>query len=548
MTDTDWSFNLRSSASGFFDSDDDNEENVGDAGTHSHPPSSSSQTLQQIDLAAREDKALYKPNPWSIARINAASRPRQLNATRKSAPEKPAAKKLPQGAIVDAFKRQAQKPITTKSSAQTNGRQTPSQKPALTSAIDAPDNPVSAPARSPATIAHITTSAVNPVPILSQPRIPQQRQGTLPPLFLPRKASPTSHPSPSTRQSPNPHVAPSLERVQPLSSPVPLPPYPQPHVPSVLRSQPTPPHVPAYFGPHIPHSIIPSNAHIVTDCVAAPTPSADQWNSRLAHHSRLKHHHTVTKLERETVSPRPRQPIQHTQPSPRPRIKQPFIKASPKSEMIPPSPSLAQARRFFEYPAPPGTPSERPGAEPLKEEGRSTPSPRRLRTSPPRERIDPYDQLPPSPDSEWSTLKQQMRVTKGKSRAKPSDVKSGKFRLPVNFGNTTPKEPPQKKARVITYLPPPPPKKQKPVAQPRLGTNDICTSATLPSGVLFVSYSYLPSSVSKSETPDRRVALSATLGRNGSAEFTHACSTVRFKWCAHPLQARPREDPSGAYA
>ena len=493
MTDTDWSFSLRSS--GFFDSDDDNEENVGNAGNYSHPPSSSSKTLQQIDLAAREDSALYKPNPWSIARINAASRPRQPNATLTSTSEKPAVKKLPRGAIVDAFKRQAQKPIAT---AQANRRQNPSQKPAPTPVIDAPDNSVSVPARSTAPIAHITTSAFDSVPTPSQPRIPQQRQGTIPPPLLPRKASPTSHPSPSTRRSQNPYFSPSLKRVQPLSSPVP-PPHPPHHIPNVFRPQPTPPPVPAYFGPHILEPT--SNAHVVTDCVVAPTLPADQGDSRLARHSRSKQRHTVTKLERGTVSPHLRQRIQHTQPSPYPRINQPFIKASPTSEMISSSPSLDQARRFFEYPAPPETPGERPGPEPLKE-AHSTPSPPRPRTSPPKKRIDAYDQLPPSPDSEWSTLKPQTRAANDKSRSKVSDLKSGRFRLPLSLGNTMPKEPPQKKARVITYLPPPPPKKQKPVAQPRPGTPDICTGITIPSGVLFVSHSYLPSPAF--QTPRRR--------------------------------------------
>jgi len=550
MTDTDWSFNLRSATSGFSDSDDDEEKNAGDAGIYSRLSSSGSQALQQIDLAAREDNAQYKPNPWSIARINAASRPRQLNATPKPVSEKPAAKNLPQGAIVDAFKRQAQKPVTTNPSSQAIRRQIPSQKPALTSAIDAPDDSVSVPARSPAPIAHITTSAIDPVPIPSQPTTSRQRRGTLLPPFLPRKASPTLHSSPSTRRSQNPHFTPSSKHVQPFSTPGLPHPRPQHHAPSVFGPRPTPPHAPAYFGPHIPepHSITPNNAHIGTDCVITPTPPADLRNSSLTHPSQLKHRRAVTKLGRETVSPYPRRPIQHTQPSPRPRTNQPIIEASPKSEMISP-PSFAQARHFFEYPAPSGTTSERPRPVPLEEETYSSPSPPRLRTSPPRKYADAYDQLPPSPDSEWSTLKPQIRVASGKGRSKSSDVKSGKFRLPQSLGNTTPKEPPQKKARVITYLPPPPPKKQKPVAQPRLGVHDIRTGATLPQ-LRFVRFTFVPSlfSISKSETPDWRVALSSTLGRNGSTELTHACSAVRFKRRAYPLQTCPREDPSGAYA
>ena len=552
MTDTDWSFNLRSADSGFFDSDDDDDENVRNAGTYSCLPPSSSQTLQQIDLAAREDSALYKPNPWSIARINAASRSRQPNATLKPASKKPAAKKPPQGTIVDAFKRQAQKPITTNPSAQANRQHIPSQKPALTSAIDAPHNSLSAPPRSPTPIAHITTSALDPVPILSQPRIPQQRQGTLPQPSLPRKTSPTSHSSPSTRRSQNPHFVISSKYGQPFSSPAIPHPRPQHRVPTVFRPQPTSPHAPAYFGPHIlePRSFTPENAPIATDCVVTPTSPADHWNSSLTHPSHSKHHHTVAKREREAVSPHPHQRIQPIQPPPRPRISQPIIKASPKNEMIPPSPSFAKARRFFEYPASPGTTSERPRPEPPKEEAYSTPSPPRPRTSPPRKQINAYDLLPPSPDSEWSTLKPQTRAANSKGRSKAPDVKSGKFRLPLSMGNTTPKEPPQKKARVITYLPPPPPKKQQqPVVQPGLGAYDKCAAATLPQR-RSVCFTLAPSlsSISKSEISDRRVALSATLGRNGSAELAYTCGAVRFKRRTYPLQTRSREDPSGAYA
>ena len=552
MTDTDWSFSLRSATSGFLDdadSDGDNEWNVGDSRTYSCLSSNSSQTLQQIDLAAREDTAQYKPNPWSIARINAASRPQQLDTTITTVSKKPAAKKPPQGAIVDAFKRQAQKPNTKDSSAHANRRQPPSQKPALTSAVDVPSNSVSIPARSPTPIAHITSTSANPLPIPSQPRIPQQYQETLPSPFLPRKAFPTSHPSPSTRQSQNPHITHNLKPAQPISSPGP-PPQPQHHVSGLFRSQPTPPRAPAYIGPHIieARNITPNKAHIGMDCVVAPTTPADQRNARLMHRPHPKYSHTPAKLGMEPVLPAQR--TQHVQPS-RPRSNQPTIKASPKSEMVTPSPSFDQARSFFECPAPPGTASEQPWAEPPpREDSRLTPSPPRLRTtSPPRKRADPYDQLPPSPDSEWSTLKPQTRTAKGKGRSKASDVKSGKFRLPLSLGNLTPKEPPQKKARVITYLPPPPPKKQNAVAESHLGTRGICMDAAL-CRRYSVCFTFVPSisSISKSEISDGRVALSAALGRNGSAELAYACSTVRFKRCTHTLQTRPGEDPSGTHA
>lgn len=561
MTDAGWSFNLRS-GTGFFDyadSDDENEEDIaGDSRTSYHLSSGSSQTLQQIDLSAREDNAQYKPNPWSIARINAASRPRQPNATIKPVRENPAAKKRPQGAIVDAFKKQAEKTNTTNSSAQANNwRQNPSQKPASTSAIDASDKLVSAPARLPIPIAHITTSAVDLVPIPPQPRNPQQYQGTVSPSFLPRKAFHTSHPSSPTQQSQNPLFIPCLKRVQPFSSPVPPPLHSQHRIASAPRSRSIPPQASTYFRPHIiePHGVIPDKEHVVADHVASTIPT-DQGNARFAQPPNSKGYHTPVNPERTTTtSPHPRQRVQCTQPSPHYSPEQPIVEASLESETVHPSPSFARARHFFEQPAPPGTASERFSPEPpLKDKSHFSPQLPRLRTpSPPKKYANPYDQLPPSPDSEWSTLKPPTRKANGKGKSKTSDVKSGKFKLPLSFGTITPKGPPQKKARVITYLPPPPPKKQKTTAEPHPGTRDIetgiCTEGPLPQRCFFyLTFVTYLSSVSRFGGSDERVTpLPASLGRDGTTEFTHAFHTIRLKRRVHSLQTRPREDPSGTH-
>ena len=482
MTDTDWSFSLRSATGLFGDADsDDNEDHVGDAGNSSHLSSSNSQMLQQIDLAAREDSAQYKPNPWSIARVNAASRPQQPNATVKPVSEKPAVKKIPQGAIVDAFKRQAQKPkATTNSSAQVNRLQTPSQEPALDSAIDALDDSVSPPARSPTSIAHITTPAVDPVPIPSQLRIPQEQHQEAPLLsFLPEKTFPPSRSSQSTNRSSNLQFTPNIKRVQPFSSPAHSPSHPQYCIPSIYRPHAAPPQAPAYFEPHIidTHTPTPSKAHIVTSYVS-PSAPVHREDGGIVRPSHSNHHPTPVKPERKTISPHPRQGTQ----LPRPRFNQPIIKASPKSGIIPHSPSFAQARRFFEYDPPPVTVIKQPSPEteppPKDEPTPSLPPSRPVIASPPRKYIDPYDQFPPSPDSEWSTLKPSTRkgaAPNGKGKSKASDIKSGKFKLPLSMGSFTPKKPPQKKPRVITYLPPPPPKKQKTVAEPPLATRNVET-------------------------------------------------------------------------
>ena len=558
MTDTDWSFRLRF-ATGLpddADSDDDNEGQVGGAGTSSHLSSSSSQMLQQIDLAAREDNAQYKPNPWSIARVNAASRSRQPNAAVKSVSEEPAAKKLPQGAIVDALKRQAQKPkATTDPSAQDNRLQTPLQEPVFTSATDAL-NPVSALARSPASIAHITTSAVDPVPIPSQLRIPQEQHQEIPlPSFLPRKTFPASHSSQPSNRSSNLQFTPNIKRVQPFSSPVHPPPHPQHCIPSISRPHATPPQAPVHFQPRTldTYTPTPSKAHIVTNNVF-PLASACREDEGIVHSTHSTRHPAPAKPERRTISQHPRQDTQLTLRSP---FNRPIIKPSPKSGMIPPSTSFDQTRHFFEYVPPPVTVTKQPSPEsetPPEEELHSfLPSSRSVIASPPRKYIDPYDLLPPSPDSEWSTLNRPTRkgaAPNGKGRSKASDAKSGKFRLPLSMGSLTPKEPLQKKPRVITYLPPPPSKKQKTVAEPPVATRDVETGIDMGSVLFFflgLTRNFSLSSVSEPKDSGERVTLSTTLGRNGSTELTHVVRPIRLERCVHPLQTRPREDPTGTY-
>lgn len=459
MTDTDWSFSLRS-ATRFCDApDSDDDGNLRDAGATSHLPSSTS-ILRQIDLAPREDSAQYKPTPWSIARINAATRSQRPDTIVNSVSEKPVTRKPPQGAIVDAFKRQAQKP--TKPSAQANLSRTPSQNHTLTCITGALDNFVAVPARPHASTAHITTSDVNLVSIPSQPPITNQRQS--PPLssFLPRMNFTASYPGKLTPRPPNPHFAPNLKRVLPFSSPGPLS-HPQRFNPSTSGPRSAPAHSPARFEPHIlgSRTTTPNNAHLDTDYFV-PFASTYQ-EGKNPRPSQPYHQPTPVKLERKTVSPFPGQ---GTRVPPRPWSDQQITKVSPKSEEVSSSPSFTQARRFFEHGPPLVTATGQPLPEsaPSKEKIYSTPSPPQSYS---RKGTDAYDQLPPSPDSEWSTLKPPVRKANNRIRPKAQDVKSGKFRLPLSFGTIAPNKPsPQKRTRVVTYLPPPPPKKPKMVAEP----------------------------------------------------------------------------------
>lgn len=77
-----WSHSLRGQIFAD-DSDDSDVENASAASpsdvqsTHNIPMSDDSQFLKDLDLSSRQDNAQYKPNPWAIAKINAASRKAQ---------------------------------------------------------------------------------------------------------------------------------------------------------------------------------------------------------------------------------------------------------------------------------------------------------------------------------------------------------------------------------------------------------------------------------------------------------------------------------------
>ncbi|KAJ7446458.1 hypothetical protein B0H11DRAFT_1930125 [Mycena galericulata] len=91
-----WSFNLRSTKTNDSDSDSASDDDATNTIVEETP--------SDLDISSREESVVYKPNPFSIAKINAATR-----ATRASAPvvdrrPKPAPRKQPTGRIVDCFK------------------------------------------------------------------------------------------------------------------------------------------------------------------------------------------------------------------------------------------------------------------------------------------------------------------------------------------------------------------------------------------------------------------------------------------------------------
>jgi hypothetical protein len=109
MSSSDWSFNLRTLHPD--DSDDSDSEPQPTA------VSDETQLLKDLDLSSRQESVDYKPNPWNIAKINAASRPNRpsivtapANANVVTTKKK---LKSPKGRIVDSFKKQANRPSSS---------------------------------------------------------------------------------------------------------------------------------------------------------------------------------------------------------------------------------------------------------------------------------------------------------------------------------------------------------------------------------------------------------------------------------------------------
>ena len=106
-----WAFNFRSSHFGAYDTDSDSEEGPA---VPTEKDSEEAKLVKDLDISERQDTAVYKPNPFSIAKINAAAR--TVNnvqvdkpATRpEPAPCRNTNKLKAPFTIVDGFKRQAQ--------------------------------------------------------------------------------------------------------------------------------------------------------------------------------------------------------------------------------------------------------------------------------------------------------------------------------------------------------------------------------------------------------------------------------------------------------
>ena len=105
---SEWSFNFRTTNASFY-SDSESDTDCVDL--------DNTRLINDLDLSSREETVLYKPNPFSIAKINAASRAQCTTGTSLEEPpkDKPILKAkatdqpISKGNIIDGFKRQAEK-------------------------------------------------------------------------------------------------------------------------------------------------------------------------------------------------------------------------------------------------------------------------------------------------------------------------------------------------------------------------------------------------------------------------------------------------------
>ena len=100
MSDSNWAFNLRS-----YQRDDSDSE----GGDHAPSITTDAQLSKDLDLSSRHEEVVYKPNPWNIAKINAASR-RKISAHSPNTLTLENALVKPRGQIlIDAFKKQSKR-------------------------------------------------------------------------------------------------------------------------------------------------------------------------------------------------------------------------------------------------------------------------------------------------------------------------------------------------------------------------------------------------------------------------------------------------------
>ncbi|KAH0834973.1 hypothetical protein J3R83DRAFT_10685 [Lanmaoa asiatica] len=499
-----WSSNYRVRPAYLFDSDSDSGcVSDLDADAISKADASDAGLMREMDLSGRHEAVEYRPNPWSIARINAASRssfPKPALARTPGparSPSKPQRKP-----IVEAFKRQA--------------KQGPrgSQPVIVRKVNNLGDNSIGAPSVDKSCAAkRDSLSAKKPRQgcesantALPQVRACLQRTEPLDPPSpspTPRagltidavgalEKEKSAHISIFSDHSPQPaHAPPPFKSRQIFgthraawSSPVRLvPPQSAPDVGHAVRERPT-----FHHSSPGPRSHVPVSGHIMR-LSSPPLVSAPAFTNTRP---------TKVSNNLPSPSPPPRFPENMGQRT------EPIILRALNEEICvsPPSPPLVPELRQ-DATDPPHIRTSEPRHKRLASP-ELTPARKRLRASAAR----PPDPAPPTtstsrycptaytfgedddPDIKWSTLaKTKRRAVTSKRVEKPSGVRQSEcFRLPL-LGRTqkTPTRAPEVKRRIITYLPPPMANKKLvdnidggPWASTNHLANDVTAKITLP--------------------------------------------------------------------
>ncbi|KAJ7619218.1 hypothetical protein DFH06DRAFT_1482997 [Mycena polygramma] len=470
-----WTFNLRANqANQDSDSDDDDEPTTNSI-------SEETRLLQELDISHREETVVYKPNPFSIAKINAAARRPAASAPLVvHRPTKPALKK-PTGRIVDSFKKAEKKSLNA------NPAMRPKAKDHPPSADSIPPPLPKAP--------HTTTSTADSIPRMDDPRvqsitpkqthvIPTNISSSGPGDVLPPRAnelnahiSTTFPPSKSVSKKFRPLVPVSFSsplRAQPLEprSATITNPAPRNQFSFSSPLRPTQFSSTSVLNPSAPTKYPPAS-QIPTNAIVHPPHSnnvsggiASNYSLQPTNFAARQFHHTLAPLTtspptavRTAVSAADNARVPHVGP-----IDRPAEASSTQSRSTPSAYKQPQPRRQQVFDLPPSSPirSPIPAPSPSPRSRRTTArkpvSPKKASRTLKRQTSDAYDYFRSDPDDNWSTLptrKKFKAAEPGKAQSKGIKT-TALFRLPGTStkGKITGMSATSER-RVVTFLPPP---------------------------------------------------------------------------------------------
>ncbi|KAI0088314.1 hypothetical protein BDY19DRAFT_994222 [Irpex rosettiformis] len=423
--------------------------------------SEDSRLIQQMDLASRRDEAVYKPNPWSIAKMNAASRPPQQQDKLNLEQNLLNSKKRPQGQIVDGFKRQFEKsqarltskPPPKKPSAPCN-RSTPfsgvAKQPECHRATSSTPLPQSMPHTSSRDSAHVSPSAPQPFESLVHGSSHTKREPPLRPSALALHQHIPGHLAHTIVVGPLDALAVEHQRTakvkESLSSRTerswsaahsshPVRVAQRPGSLSGLGHKVWPPPNPAF------------SRDVMSSPIYAPSKSSGPGFR--------------PETTRHTLSSPPRAPPCHGLSDRSFSRKRPLdfvmggLQSAPMRESTAPSNLKSAHNGLQTYSTPLVAQKSTPPPSSMRLAPPDTPVTKNIPRQPSSGRRDSYDLC--SPGADWSTLPPKKNLDNSKKSRRPDKVTSSKFRLPLATSTLAQAEPDAKRRRV-SYLPPPPQK------------------------------------------------------------------------------------------